>query len=159
MATKKKKSDEIVVSSKEELEAEVQKELNKFIREEKKLAKDPAYKSKSKAEDFTLQDIIVKEDSKLQESVKLVARMTDFEKIDWLIEKHNDMIVTLNYSMNLDVLNGTEYIERYLCTVYQQELINLLHVYNFEFSKEMVDILISENQVELLSILNVLNFI
>lgn len=157
MSKSKSSINEFEFSSKEKLEKEVQKELKKFIREEKKLAKNPDQKTKK--EDSTLEEIFTKEDSKIRNDINLVARMTDSEKIDWFCDKMNELVQTLNLSMNIDVLDGTEYAERYLLTVIMQEMVSLLSVYNIEFSKEMTEILVDRNEVNFLAMLNTLNYL
>ncbi|GEM_PF-2060692 len=156
----KKKNEDFKLSSKEELQLQVQKELKKFIREEKKNKK--SNKESSTKEDNTeldLIEILAKEELKLKEQVKLVSKMTDIEKAEWLCEKHNEYIATMNYTLCADVLNGTEYYERFLLVAYLQELLNLLATYDIEITKEMTSILIEKGEVELLAILNVMNFI
>lgn len=157
----KKKNEDFQLTSKEELQLQVQKELKKFIREEKK-NKQSSNKESSAKEDNTeldLIEILAKEELKLKEQVKLVSKMTDIEKAEWLCDKHNEYILTMNYTLCADVLNGTEYYERFLLVAYLQELLNLLATYDIEITKEMTNVLIEKGEVELLSILNVLNFL
>lgn len=155
---KKEKKDEISFSSKEELEKEVQKELKKFIREEKKLAKDPKSKEEKKQDDL-FAEIFNNEEIKLQDDIKIVSLMNNLQKVEWFCDKVYSLVKTLNHSMNVDVLNGTEYVERYLLTVLMQEIINLLTTYDVEFSKEMALILVEKQEAELITILNTLNYL
>jgi DNA polymerase II small subunit/DNA polymerase delta subunit B len=155
---KKEKKDEISFSSKEELEKEVQKELKKFIREEKKLAKDPKAKENKKQDDL-FAEIFNNEEIKLQDDIKAVSLMNSLQKVDWFCDKVYSLVNTLNHSMSVDVLNGTEYVERYLLTVLMQEIINLLSTYDVEFSNEMASILVEKQEVELVTILNTLNYL
>lgn len=155
---KKEKKDEISFSSKEELEKEVQKELKKFIREEKKLAKDPKSKEEKKQDDL-FAEIFNNEEIKLQDDIKIVSLMNNLQKVEWFCDKVYSLVKTLNHSMNVDVLNGTEYVERYLLTVLMQEIINLLTTYDVEFSKEMTLILVEKQEAELITILNTLNYL
>ncbi|HRZ18949.1 MAG TPA: hypothetical protein P5136_02740 [Methanofastidiosum sp.] len=157
-----KDTDELVLSSIDQIRAEVKRELNSFIRKERRDAKknkDKVEEKKVKKEEETLEKILVKQEEDLKKDIERVNNLSDSEKVDWLIEKHDSYVKTIDQLLRPDFLNGTEYFDRYLIVTYMQQLITLLATYDIEFNKEMIDLLINKGYVELISILNVLNYI
>jgi hypothetical protein len=78
----------------------------------------------------------------------------------WLIEKHTSYVEALKITLQSDFLNERDPTNRYYILIYASELYVLLTSFELDFfPKEVTDILEKENQVELLTILNVLNYI
>ena len=152
-----KSSDQISLRSKEDLQKEVEKDLRKFIREEKKLTKETKVLKEEKK--VSLNKIIETEAKSLKEDIDKVSLMSDLEKVKWVVDQHDAFSETINYAVQPDFLNGDTEFDRWLIIQYMQQLTNLLSTYNIELSKIMVDYLIKENQAELIVILNCLNYL
>lgn len=118
-----------------------------------------AEKVNKKSENFELDEIIENESKELKKDIDIFNSLTEEEKAYWVIEKHNSFVETINWTLQQDFLNGDSSFDRYLIITYIQQLTNLLTIYNVEFTKIMIGVLIKENCVELLAILNVLNYI
>ncbi len=147
-----KKSNDFVLSSREELHKQAAKELDKFVKEEKKAARKVKKES-------SIERLVNAEEKRIQEEIARILCMTNSERVDWICEKHYSFIQSINWKTGSDFLKGTTYYDRHLITIYVQELLYLLTTYNLEFNREMTNILIERNEVELLSLLNILNYL
>lgn len=124
------------------------------------------YKKKKTAYDLerefnasTKADIFNKEDFLEKERAKIKA-MSDKELAEWIIEQHEQYTTTIDWSVQQGFLNNTDKVSRYMISLYINELFVFLEMREIEtFSKEVENILLQRNQSELLSILNVLNYI
>lgn len=150
----KKKIDGISMKSDDQIRKEVQKELRKAEREAKKEEK----RLKQQQED-TIKVALAEEDTRIKEDIEKVSKMSDEDRADWLIGRHQEYIETMNWAIQGDVLNGADNVERYCLLMYLQELMSLITIYNIEFTKAVVERLQDKKEVELLSILNVLNYL
>lgn len=114
----------------------------------------------NEAEQVKAQKILEEEYNKFKEEKIRVKAMGGKELAEWLIDKHDDFVETVNYQISQDFLNGDTAMDRYLIVMYIAELSNLLTAYEIEpFDKDFINVLVEKNYAELLSILNVLNYI
>jgi len=109
--------------------------------------------------ELEIDEIIKNEQDIIKKDIAIVHKMDDEEKAYWIIDKHNEFINAINFTIEQDFLNGDNPFSRYLIITYMHQLTNLLSTYEIEFTAKMVNILVKENCVELLSILNVLNYV
>jgi hypothetical protein len=116
-------------------------------------------KVNKKSKNFELDEIIENENKELKKDIDIFNSLTEEEKAYWVIEKHNSFVETINWTLQQDFLNGDSSFDRYLIITYIQQLANILTIYDVEFTKIMIGVLIKENCVELLAILNVLNYV
>jgi HSP90 family molecular chaperone len=160
MRKKESSIDDFVFKSNDDLQTEVKKELNRFIRQEKKLSADKEKEIKKESKKTqTFEEILLKQEELIKQDVEKIKASSDLDKVKWVMEKHDSFVDTINNLVRQDFLNGTEYMDRYLIILYMQQLITLLTTYDIEFNNEMTTVLVNEGYTELLSILNVLNYI
>lgn len=89
-----------------------------------------------------------------------IKTMSPVELARWIIDRHEQFISRVDYQVSHDFLNGTHYMERHFILVYMMELLNLFSFLDIEtLPEETIAYLHKKNYAELLSILNVLNYI
>lgn len=138
----------------------LKKEVQEHIELHKKLVK-----SKKKCKEFSLktlkEELGVEEDYnvKVQAEKEQLRSCSNDALAEWIIEKHDDFVETINWGLSQDFLNGTTYEDRYYIIVYMHELNRLLAAYEIEIPQGVIDILEKKNYGELLLILHTLNYI
>jgi 23S rRNA pseudoU1915 N3-methylase RlmH len=155
--------NEFKIKSKEEMEKEVENDLKKaLLKAKKEFKKEQKEKKKAEKEEKIKLDTIISQERLEFEVEKARVKALNYEDFaEWLIEKHQDYTITLQYMLGgVDWLNEPGDEERTWVLTYIFEMFNLLASYEIDFlSNEIRDILYERNEAELLSILNVLNYI
>jgi hypothetical protein len=157
----KKNKDEInnfKFKSKKSLLREAKSDIKKYLNESNiedtiLTAGDTVIKEKQ------FYEIAKEEEKKLEKEIEQVQKLSDSEKVDWIIKKHKEFTDIINGSIQGDFLNGTDYTDRCLILVYMYQLLDLLTTYGIEFNKKMIQLLEIKNCDELLSILNCFNYL
>ena len=136
--------------SKKQLQKEASDDIEKCLKEvlQEKEAKE-------------LTDKIIKDvEENFKKEKEKVQKMSPQLLAYWLISKHKDYIETMKVVLNCDFLNERDKDSRYYLLTYIVELYNMLSQYELDFfNKDVTKILEKENETELLSILNCLNYI
>jgi hypothetical protein len=106
-----------------------------------------------------VEEILEDSDKQIQQEKIRLKTLSSAELMQWLMDKHDAFTELFDYMISPGFLDGEDYFSRYCIITYMQQLNVLLSVYEIEFTEEMVAVLRSKNYAELLSMLNVLNFI
>lgn len=89
-----------------------------------------------------------------------VSNMTDAQLAGWLIEKHVSFVEMISHISNRDFINERTYDDRCTMLMYMDQLNTTLFVYEIDYlNEEVISILEEKDQIELLSILNTLNYL
>ncbi len=81
----------------------------------------------------------------------------DFAK--WLMEQHDQYVETINWQVSQNFIEGKTYEDKYLIIMYMNSLCMFLGMREVDsVPREVVDILVENNYVDLVCILNVLGF-
>jgi hypothetical protein len=115
---------------------------------------------KREKEKISFDEILEFAKNEAEESRKKVIAMKPKELAQWLIDKHDDFVLTMNIMLKTDCMDGHDFDDRSLKIVYMNELNNLLWLHNIDdLSSEVIEELKKENAVDLLNVLHVLNYI
>ncbi len=91
---------------------------------------------------------------------KAIRKLPPRQLAEWIMERHDIFVSRIEYQLSHDFLNGTQYMERHFILIYMMEVLNLFTFLDIEtLPEETIRYLHKKNYAELLSILNVLNYI
>lgn len=123
-----------------------------------KEAQEDIEKEIKKLEEFNkAQEAVITE---LEASKNKVKKMTASELAEWLVEKHEEFVSTLDAMFQCNSMDPQDFDDRCLKILYINELNTLLHTHEIEdITEEMTDIMKEKNCVDLLVVLHVLGFI
>jgi hypothetical protein len=141
--------------SKRSLLKEAKQDIKKYLNESN--IEDDAIKEEKQI--VSLYDTAIKEEEKLEKEIEQIKKLSDYEKVKWIIQKHDEFTNIISESIQSDFLNGTDYVDRCLILVYMYQLLDLLTTYDIKFNENMIKLLESKNCNELLSILNCFNYL
>lgn len=150
----KKENKKVEKDFKKEANDDIQKAL-------KKVKEQRSKKPKKSKKELTTESALKEEIKKIEKEKKRIKKMNSEEFAEWLIDKHQNYTSTMRYLLSgNDFLNDEDDESRFYLLTYMNELCSMLSTYEINFmGKEISDILYSKNEVELLAILNVLNYI
>lgn len=143
-----KKEKEIKFSTDEELLKKVKRDIRKHIKEEKALP--PKTKEEKIFEDM---------ENHFQKEKLKVKHMNSVELAGWLMDKHDSFVETMNWMFKCDFMSCEDFDDRFLKVMYINELCNLMMAFEIDhINEDVVGLLQDNNYVDLIQLLNVLNF-
>ncbi len=138
------------IRSNEELLAEAKKDIEEEISKIPKEVLEKEIEVIKKEEDAIA--FIKKEGEWLK-----TAKPEEYAK--WLMEQHDQYVETINWQISQGFIEGRTYEDRYLIIMYMSNLCMFLGMREVDsIPREVVDILVENNYVDLVCILNVLGF-
>jgi len=132
---KLKSNDEYLREAREDIEKEI-KEIENFNRAQKAAV------------------------TELEANKQKVKSMNDQQLGEWLVEKHEEFVSTLDAMFKCNSMDPQDFDDRCLKILYINELNTLLYLHEIEdITEKMVDVMKEKNCVDLLVVLHVLGFI
>lgn len=98
--------------------------------------------------------------TELEISRKKIKTMTTKQVAEWLIEKHDEFVNTLDVLFSCMSMDPQDFNDRCIKIMYINELNTLLYTHEIEeITEEMIEVMKEKSCVDLLQILHVLGFI